>query len=184
VSTEEISEFEAAKIERHRKKMVALKELMRQRSLKRKRICAVEEKIPLVKLDQLLKDFKYALTERIDNTKMKVNNQRTTGLKEEEKDQLKRIVSKRSSKNLNNPYKRTVFAKNIIRSIALASAIRENWEYGDSDGPRDLKVLDSKFPSLIGLSWKNYIKWLNAIETRKNRLPIQIRERRNKQRSK
>lgn len=174
MSTEEISEFEAAKIERHRKKIEEMKRRAHEKVMERKRICTIEEKIPACKLDQLLKDFKHALTERIDTTEMKVNNQRTTGLKEEEKNELKRIVSKTPSKNLNNPCKRQVFARNIIRRIFLATTIRENWEFGDMAGPRDLKILDDRFPSLIGVSWDKYIEWINETRKREGKMPIPI----------
>lgn len=172
MSQEELSEYEAFKIEEHRKHMQELKEEVHERALKRKRICAIEEKIPACKLDILLKDFKQALTEKVDHLKLK----RTTGLKESEKDELKRLISNKPSKNLNNPYKREVFSKKIIRSIFLATMIREHWEYGDSDGWRDPKILDSKFSTLIGVSWNDYIVWVNTIRQEEGRTPIPIKE--------
>jgi hypothetical protein len=173
----EISEWEASKIEESRQKIEERKRQSHQKTLERKRICSVEEKIPIPKLESLVKDFKKALVHRIDNDIVKVNSQRATGLKKEEKDQLKKIVFNVSSKDLNNPYKRQNFARNIIRSMVSAIMMRENWEFGDTYGPRDLKILDAKFPSLIGVSRKEYLEWVNGILKGEGREPIQIKER-------
>jgi hypothetical protein len=177
MTQDELSEYEVFEIEEHRKEKEASKKTLHKRTLERKRLCAIEEKMPACKLEQLLNDFKRALIHRIDTSIFKISHQRTTGLKEIEKDALKKIVMNISSKDLNNYYKRRTFARRIIRTMCLAIMIREQWEFGDINGPRELNILDAKFPSLIGISWNQYIEWVNQGRHKEGKLPIPIKEK-------
>jgi hypothetical protein len=172
MTSEELSEYEAFRIEEERKKKIAKKNKAIMKSNQRKMRIAIEEKIPPSRLEFLLKVFKQYLSKRIDSSRMKTGGQSTRGLKQEEKDELKRLVQNMPSKNLNNSYKRTAFARKIIKYMVLATMIREHWEFGDPSGYHEMKTLDDRFPSLIGISWKTYIEWVNTIRESEGRLPI------------
>lgn len=176
MSEEEVSEYEVFRIEEERKKILAREKRKRINAQQRKKRLAIEEKIPRAKLDILLKDFKQYLTKRIDTFRVKADGRSTRGLKQEEKEELKRLVHNISAENLNNSYKRTAFARKIIKSMVSAIMIREHWEFGFMEGYNNIKILDDKFPTLINITWNEYIRWVNEGRIKEGKVPIPIKE--------
>jgi len=162
--SEEISQYESYRIEEFRKKQ-------KQKPKKRK---VSKLKIPRGNLEYLLRPFRFNLIFQVDHMRFKISNQMTTGLNQRERTELKTLILSTPSDKLDTPFKRKRFYKQILKGISNATFIREDWQFGDMDcnGERDLKILDFKFPSLIKISFKEYIEWLNEDRKRHGKTPI------------